>query len=220
MYQQAIYSGFDQVADAHGFVVASPNGVDGAIRQWRYFSAEDNGFALAVVRELVLNACVDKTRVYAVGISSGGGMTASLACQASHTFAGFGLVAADVYFPLLCGKARPRPIIIFHGTADPVVPYYGGHIGGPHGLPIAPAERTAAAWAKHNGCAANPRQTRLGTQVVLLAWKGCKAPVTMYRIEGGGHTWPGATIEVPRLGFTTHQVSATALMWNLFSSSG
>ena len=46
------------------------------------------------------------------------------------TFAGFGLVSADFYLPAdLRSRARQRPIIIFHGTADPVVPYYGGHVG-------------------------------------------------------------------------------------------
>ncbi|HTD49285.1 MAG TPA: PHB depolymerase family esterase [Acidimicrobiia bacterium] len=218
MHQQDIYSGFDPVADAHGFVVASPNGADAAIRQWRYFNDDDTSFAVAIVRELALHACVDPAHAYAVGISSGAGMTASLACQASDTFAGFGPVAADVYFPALCAKAKVRPIIIFHGTADPVVPYYGGHIGGPNGLRIAPAEQTAAAWAKHNGCTAGAAQTRLSSQVVTLTWKGCKAPVVMYRIVGGGHTWPGSAIELPALGLTTHQVSATAQMWKLFSS--
>jgi polyhydroxybutyrate depolymerase len=208
MHQQDIYSGFDPVADAHGFVVASPNGADAAIRQWRYFNDDDTSFAVAIVRELALHACVDPAHAYAVGISSGAGMTASLACQASDTFAGFGPVAADVYFPALCAKAKVRPIIIFHGTADPVVPYYGGHIGGPNGLRIAPAEQTAAAWAKHNGCTAGAAQTRLSSQVVTLTWKGCKAPVVMYRIVGGGHTWPGSAIELPALGLTTHQVSA------------
>jgi polyhydroxybutyrate depolymerase len=219
MQQQDIYSGFDPVADAHGFVVASPNGADAAIRQWRYFNVDDTSFAVAIVRELALHACVDRAHAYAVGFSSGAGMTASLACQASDTFAGFGPVAADVYFPALCANAKVRPIIIFHGTADPVVPYYGGHIGGPSGLAIAPAEETAAAWAKHNGCTAGATQTRLSSQVITLTWKGCKAPVVMYRIVGGGHTWPGSTIDVSALGLTTHQVSATAQMWKLFSSN-
>jgi len=219
MNQQSVYSGFDPLADAHGFVVASPNGVDAATRQWRYFSVDDESFAIALVRELARRACVDEAHAYATGISSGGGMTATLACQASDTFAAFGPVAADVYIPQLCAEAERRPIIIFHGTADPVVPYDGGHIGRPSGFPIAPAEETAAAWAKHNGCSAGPTQTRLGSQVVRLRWKGCKEPVVMYRIEGGGHTWPGAKIEVSALGPTTHQVEAAAQMWKFFSSN-
>jgi polyhydroxybutyrate depolymerase len=50
-----------------------------------------------------------------------------------------------------------------------------------------------------------------------VSWKGCAAPVVLYRIEGGGHTWPGATVDVDRLGMTTHQVRATDAMWEFFA---
>ena len=218
MYQQDVYSGFDPLADKSGFVVASPNGIDAAIRQWRFLGTQDDvNFAVAVVRTLSQSACVNGTHAYAVGISSGSAMSASLACQASNAFAGFGLVAGDFYLPPLCDKAQRRPILIFHGTADPLVPYNGGHIGGPSGTPVQPEETTAALWAGHNGCKPGSTKTRLSSQVVRLTWTGCAVPVVMYRIVGGGHTWPGAAIDVTRLGFTTKQVSATNEMWKLFS---
>jgi len=220
MDQQAVYSGFDPVADRHGFVVATPNGVDAAVRQWRFLGTlADVNFAVAIVRTLSLHACVDGAHAYAVGISSGAAMSASLACQASDTFAGFGLVSADFYLPPLCDKARRRPIIIFHGTADPVVPYNGGHVGGPSGTPVQPAETSAALWARHNGCAVGATETRLSTQVVRLTWNGCAVPVVMYRIVGGGHTWPGSAIAITALGLTTKQVSATGEMWKFFAAS-
>jgi polyhydroxybutyrate depolymerase len=221
MTQQDIYSGFDPVADRNGFVVATPNGIDAPIRQWRFLGTQDDvNFATAIVRTLTRAACVNRAHAYAVGISSGAAMSASLACQASQTFAGFGLVSADFYLAPICDKAQRRPILIFHGTADPVVPYYGGHVGGPTGTPVQPAETSAALWAAHNGCKPGIVQTRLASQVVRLSWKGCAVPVVMYRIVGGGHTWPGAAIKVKALGLTTEQVSATAEMWKLFSASG
>jgi polyhydroxybutyrate depolymerase len=217
MQQQAIYSGFDPLADRDGFIVATPNGVDAAIRQWHFLGTQDDvNFAVAIVDELVKNACVDAQRVYATGISSGGAMTASLACQASDTFHGFGPVAADFYIPQICAKATPRPIIIFHGTADPVVPYNGGKIL-TGGTPVQPAEQSAQRWATHNGCTSGPKETTLGTEVVRLDWSGCKEPVVMYRIVGGGHTWPGSRVTVARLGMTTHQIDASEEMlkfWN------
>jgi polyhydroxybutyrate depolymerase len=219
MQQQDIYSGFDPVADRNGFVVATPNGIDAAIRQWRFLGTPDDvNFAKAIVRTLARDACVDATHAYATGISSGGAMTASLACQASDTFAGFAPVAADFYLPPICAQARQRPIIIFHGTADPVVPYFGGRVGTSAGLPVAAAETTAAAWARHNGCAAGPVRTRLSSQVTRLSWNGCVQPVVMYRVEGGGHTWPGSAVNVP-LGLTTKQISATTAMWKFFSQN-
>lgn len=220
MAQQDIYSGFDALADREGFVVASPNGIEAPIRQWRFLGTlDDVNFAKAIVGDLAKNACVDPAHAYATGISSGGAMTASLACQASDTFAGFGPVAADFYLPPICARARIRPIIIFHGTADPVVPYQGGQVR-TSGVPVGAAEATAAAWAGHNGCRPGPTRTHLGSQVVRLTWNGCKAPVVMYSIVGGGHTWPGSVIDVTRLGLTTKQVSATEEMWKFFSANG
>jgi polyhydroxybutyrate depolymerase len=219
MAQQAVYSGFDAVADTNGFVVATPNGADAPIRQWNFLGQDDVAFAKAIIDELVANACVDTKRAYAVGISSGSAMSASLACQASDRFAGFGLVAGDFYNATFCGNAERRPIVIFHGTSDAVVPYAGGRVA-TGGMPVQGAEAVAEAWAQHNGCTAGPKETQLGTEVVRLDWTGCKEPVVMYRIVGGGHTWPGAAIDVARLGATTHQVSATDEMWKLFSQNG
>jgi polyhydroxybutyrate depolymerase len=220
MRAQDVYSGFDPVADQHGFVVASPDGIDAAIRQWRFLGTQDDvNFATAIVRTLANSACVNRAHAFAVGISSGGAMSASLACQASSTFAGFGLVSADFYLAPICDKALRRPILIFHGTADPIVPYNGGHVGGPSGTPVQPAEASAALWAQHNGCKPGIVETPLSSQVVRLTWNGCAVPVVMYRIVGGGHTWPGAAIKVKALGVTTEQTSATAEMWKLFSAT-
>jgi polyhydroxybutyrate depolymerase len=218
MQEQAVYSGFDPLADSEGFVVATPNGIDAATRQWRYLGTRDDvDFAEAIVDELVAHACVNPKRAFAAGISSGSAMSASLACQASDRFAGFGLVAADFYIPPLCDAAIPRPIIIFHGTDDAVVPYAGGRVLG--GVSVQPAEESARRWAAHNGCAAGPREVHVDSEVVRLDWTGCREPVVMYSIVGGGHTWPGSAIDVARLGKTTHQIDATAEMWKMFDAT-
>jgi polyhydroxybutyrate depolymerase len=147
-------------------------------------------------------------------------MTTSLACRASDVFAGFAPVAAEFYNAAYCGAARVRPIVIFHGTADPVVPYAGGKVATNSGLSVRDTEATAAQWAQHNGCTAGPLATHLGSEVTRFTWKGCKAPVVLYRIDGGGHTWPGGIVDVTRLGLTTHQIKATDAMWKFFSQYG
>ena len=220
MQQQDLYSGFDRLADKEGFVVATPNGVDGPIRQWRFLDPKDIAFAGAIVDTLARDACVDRAHAYATGISSGGAMTTSLACRASDVFAGFGPVAAEFYNAGYCGAAKPRPLIIFHGTADAVVPYAGGTVATGQGLSVRNTEETAAQWAEHNGCSGGPVTTEVGSEVTRLSWNGCAAPVVLYRIDGGGHTWPGAVVDVDRLGLTTHQLSATDEMWKFFSKYG
>ena len=51
-----------------------------------------------------------------------------------------------------------------------------------------------------------------------LAWTGCAQPVVLYRIVGGGHTWPGSRFKVPRLGPTTDHIDAATTMWSYFAA--
>lgn len=62
---------------------------------------------------------------------------------------------------------------------------------------IVPVEMVARDWAAANDITGEPVSTRLPGQdgdprVVRLTWSapGCP-PVVLYRIEGGGHGWPG-----------------------------
>jgi polyhydroxybutyrate depolymerase len=41
----------------------------------------------------------------------------------------------------------------------------------------------------------------------------------LYVIDGGGHTWPGS-IDVARLGATTHEIYATDEIWDFFQAQG
>ncbi len=222
MEQQHVYSGFTPLADEHGFVVASPNGIDAAIRQWRFLGPEDLEFARLVVDELVARACVDAERVFATGISSGSAMSTHLACEATDVFHGFGLVAAVFYNEGFCGAAEPRPIAIFHGTEDFVVRYEGGAVNAPSadGIPSPSVEEAAAGWAEHHGCDPTPTETEVTSEVVRHDWSNCDAPVVLYEIVGGGHTWPGADVAVERLGSTTDDIEATETMLELWGVIG
>ena len=99
-----------------------------------------------------------------------------------------------------------------------MVPYNGGNVTTNRGTPVQPAEKSAALWAADNGCGAQRATTQLSSEVVRFTWPGCTAPVIMYKIVGGGHTWPGSAIVVP-LGKTTHQISATDQIIKLFSAA-
>lgn len=70
---------------------------------------------------------------------------------------------------------------------------------------------SAEAWAARNGCSLPTLEVRVSEHVRLFHYDGCSAAaVELYVVEGGGHTWSGAT-DVARLGATTHEISATAL---------
>ena len=120
----------------------------------------------------------------------------------------------------VCGDTTAVPFIGFHGTADATVPFNGG-FGGVTGttnfrLPIdnsTPAEDVIADWSTHNGCAGARQESQVSAEVRLVQYGACNlgAIVQLYAVDGGGHTWPGA-VDVPGLGYTTHQISATDLI--------
>ncbi len=143
-------------------------------------------------------------------------MTSVLACRMSNRFAAFGAVAVVV----ACGGARAVPIMAFAGTADPVVPFNGGKVQCCGGGVVAGAAAAMASWAAHNRCAAKFEDVKLGSEVTRRTWPHCApgSSVTLYIIEGGGHTWPGS-IPIARLGMTTGQIDATATIWRFFQAN-
>jgi hypothetical protein len=55
--------------------------------------------------------------------------------------------------------------------------------------------------------------------VDVVEYTGCPdgAVVRLFIVNGGGHTWPGS-FDVPGLGYTTQDISATDLMWEFFQT--
>jgi polyhydroxybutyrate depolymerase len=136
-------------------------------------------------------------------------MAAAVACLRPDAVTALGPVTATVPPDVVCARAGPIPYVYFHGTADAAVPFEGGP-----GTP-GPVESTSQAWADHNGCDPTPVEEPVGDEVVRRSWTGCDAPTTLYIVEGGGHTWPGA-IDVPGLGVVTRDIDATAIIWQTF----
>ncbi len=110
------------------------------------------------------------------------------------------------------------PIVSFHGTDDKQVPFEGG-TGSRLDLPVTATRDNMRGWAEHNGCNLTLQTQRIASDVVLEFYGGCAegADVQLYVIEGGGHTWPGASRNVAMLGSTTQSISATEIAWRFFS---
>lgn len=141
-------SGFDQLADAVGFIVAYPEGLDNAFNGGICCSTgvDDVGFIRGLVAKMRLEAEIDARRVYATGLSNGGAMTHRLACEAADLFA----AAAPLAFPIsidppsACQPSRPIPVLTFMGLTDVLVPYGGGSFPS--------AQTTIDHWRATNGC--------------------------------------------------------------------
>ncbi len=76
------------------------------------------------------------------------------------------------------------------------------------------------AWAANAGCGTEPERSPIGDDVEHWVFGGCDPGrgVEFYRIEGGGHTWPGSDLEVDYLGPTTRTIDATAIALDWFDS--
>ncbi len=151
--------------------------------------------------------------------SNGGSMAFVLSCTLSDRIAAIGAVAAAQSLPWSwCTDTRPVPMIAFHGTADPIMPYNGGSAWR---APIAfPGARGwTANWARRNHCSTDPLESRVAVDVMRLAYTGCadSADVVLYTIEGGGHTWPGGKPPPAWLaGATNRSIDASRVMWEFF----
>jgi polyhydroxybutyrate depolymerase len=117
-----------------------------------------------------------------------------------------------------CNPSRPVPVIIFHGDADPIVPYWGGTVS-PQKYTMPDIANWVANWARFNGCGSQPVDLPASGEVSGIHYTNCdqNADVEFYTIHGGGHSWPGGKA-LPKflVGHTTHDIDATQVMWQFF----
>lgn len=203
-------SDFVERAASEGFAVAFPSAA-GLIPTWRTNSASadpDVDFSRRVVEDVGSIVEIDPERVYAAGMSNGGGMAGRLACDAGDIFAAVGAVAA-AHAPGACAQVRPVPVVAFHGDADLIVPFDG----------VPGRARDVYAWmadrALANACDPEPDGSHGTPGVFSLIWTGCVAEVVLHVILDGGHSWPAGS-EGRGLGREA-TVDATAIMWEFFA---
>lgn len=230
--QQMHLSRWNRLADESGFLVIYPAGTPqllGVARTWRTFGhgpspGPDVQYISDLLDEVESKYNIDPSRIYATGMSNGAGLAFVLACRLSGRIAAVGLVApAQSLPPDGCRPTRPVPVMVFHGDADPIVPYQGGRLGDPLNpvKPLLPRiESFVSEWARRNGCSsADPRVTTVASDVERLEYPGCArdAAVILYTVKGGGHTWPGGK-PLPKwwVGPTTTSIAATAEFWRFF----
>lgn len=132
--QEKSGSGWLEKADAKGFIVVFPSGIGGSWNvgnccgQALSQNSDDVGFAKAIVDKLKTIACIDPKRVYATGISNGGGFAHRLACEAADVFAAIAAASADLVTEP-CTPVRPISEMSIRGTGDRLVAYEGGLVG-------------------------------------------------------------------------------------------
>jgi polyhydroxybutyrate depolymerase len=221
-FQMAL-SQWNALADELGFIVVYPAGSGGGPKIWHMSGlqtkrrlAPDVVFISELIDRLAASHNIDRARVYANGLSNGGGMTYALSCTLAGKIAAFGPVASAVTEPIDWCES-PAPVIAFHGTADPFTPYEGAKVWlAPMPFPNIP--EWIATWAKRNGCAPDPRDSTVNADVMRREYACADGNDTeLYTIKGAGHQWFGGT-KGPEwlLGPFSRSVDASRVMWKFF----
>lgn len=132
-------------------------------------AGRDAMFIQAIESELERTLCVDRSRVFADGYSSGGFMATTLACA---RFAG---IRAAATAGGASGCARPMPVWQYHGMADTTVPYMT------YGPPVRDG------FVRSNGCSMTT--VAVPNASACVEYQGCRER-TIWCTDGGGHRWP------------------------------
>jgi polyhydroxybutyrate depolymerase len=181
-------TGFSGLADRDGFAVVYPSsyGQEWDISQ----SSRDVDFISDLLDQIQQLACINPQRVYATGVSNGGGMAARLGCDLSDRIAGIASVAGGYRSLPACNPDRPVSVLEIHGTADTTVPYSGS--GPQHAGAVLPY---IFGWASRDGCQPSTSGHRIAAHTVRYLWSGCRGGATVehLRIYGGKHGMPDAT---------------------------
>jgi len=185
-------TGYSKLADREHFLVAYPTAA-GSQPFWNMNGhvpgrPDDVAFLRAALDRVQDATCVDRSRVYATGVSNGGGMTALLGCELADRLTAIAPVAGGYGTQPPCHPSRPLAVLEVHGTSDQVVPYAGkgpGHSGS--------VTTFLAMWRKIDRCTGGRRQVPGNpANVTELAWWPCSpgADVVHDRVAGERHGWP------------------------------
>jgi len=223
--EQMYYGDFRPVADTAGFLLVHPMGtLDGSGNPYWNSNwggeVDDIGFTEALIDSLASEYSINLDRVFSTGMSNGGFMSYTLACELSHRIAAIASVTGtmNVNQSSTCSPQHPMPVMEIHGTADFVVPYNGNSF-------MESIENTLNYWVEFNNCDATPIFSPMPD---INQNDGCTAEhyrypagangveVEHYKIINGGHTWPGSPFP-NGAGNTNQDINASVKIWKFFA---
>jgi polyhydroxybutyrate depolymerase len=213
--------GWNDEADAGGFLVAYPDGVSrtwnagdccgGAERE----GVDDLAFLTALVDALQQEFGVVPDRTFATGMSNGAMMTYRLACE-TELFAAIAPVAGTIV--TACDDPAPASVLHIHGLTDSQVRMDGepgDGIGDVDGMPVADAVEL---WRVAAAC-----DDAVVTQEppVTTTTSDCADDrrVVLVTVADAGHQWPGSVAREGAMDQPSDALDATALIWDFFDAA-
>lgn len=147
-------------------------------------AGEDIAFTNRILDELQGRFNVDRSRVYAAGLSNGGTMAALVACKLPHRFRAVAIVSGLYFTPVTQGCRRePVAVKLMHGTLDGFSQFGGVSTGGVY-LPV---RNVLGTYIRRNGCAPNAPAAPIpnGTRTRYA----CSRAATQLVLTNKGHSW-------------------------------
>jgi len=238
---------FANLAEGEGFIVVFPEATQiegyhpilpdliGNTIQWNlggpgslqyHYDVDDLGFIAELVDTFKTDYNIDASRVYATGMSNGAMLTYYVSMMLPGTFAGFAAVCSPMtlnlfepYMDFDLDVGCPVTMILMQGTLDPIVPYDGLEDA------TGSVNQTIDYWKDVNDTTTGPVETVWGptggdsTVVTRYVYGGGTngTEVILYKVQGGGHTWPGGSQYAPEsmIGRVSTHIDGTAEIWNI-----
>ncbi|KAI1455262.1 carbohydrate esterase family 1 protein [Annulohypoxylon moriforme] len=191
-------------------IMVYPNGVGGAWAGANYSEVsvtEDLQFISDLLDALRDSYCIDDSRIYATGMSIGGGFVNTIACSPlSSSFAAFAPASGSFYtdndsLRTNCTPARsPLPVLEIHGGADESVFYAGGAGEGGQEPDIS---TWLGWWAVRNGCDDSGKtvEESFDGDVKHVSWKcgGTEGVLQHWKVDDMGHCWASTEINFSQI---------------------
>lgn len=229
---------FDKLANSDNFIVAYPNAMH---RQWNdgrgkdytpSYGIDDIKFISRLIDDLVWKYRANPQKVYIAGFSSGGMLSQKLGMEITDKIAAIAVVSSSLPLAQLeldPKPSKPLPVLMINGTRDRAFPWEGGNtrIVGIKVGPVAPIMDSVKFWLEANGGLTAPpdfhqlfRSKKRGGAVDVTNYPTQSGTcVMLYKIHGGGHTWPGSEVPlryIPFLGRQSKDLKASELIWEFF----
>jgi polyhydroxybutyrate depolymerase len=192
-------------------------------------TSDDVAFTVALIGDLVRTQHVDPHRIFAVGMSSGGHFVYRLALEAGRYFAGFGPISAALPARSSCtDRGNPRPMVVIHGRADPLIPFDGGLLREGRGSVLSHTEtvsrlaRRSEAIRQQDSFAYPDLDSSDGGTASLRTYSSPRSPIYDITIGGGGHAEPSIERRYSGLyerviGHQNHDLEAAEEQWCLLT---
>ena len=197
---------FRPLATEFGFILAVPNGIQGAagLRFWNGTDfccgtnqkpVDDVKYIRDLVDGLAQEYSIDRSRVHLFGHSNGGFLSYRIACEAPDLIASMASFAGATFkAPEKCLGKDPIPVLQIHGTSDLIISYNGSSA-------YPSARDSVKQWVHINNCKLDkvtksentilePRNMKIPTlKTTEETWESCDdgTKVALWTMDRGEH---------------------------------